>query len=162
MLKSDVSFLIFCLDNLHIAKRGPLKFPAIVVLSVSSFMPVNSYFIYLGAPTLGAYGLPWWLRRWTVCLQCGRSGFHPWVGKIPWRRARQPTPVFLPGESHGQRNLVAAIHRVAESQTWLQWLRTHAYIAFRAYLVAQVVKNLPAMQEALVWFPGQQDPLEEG
>ena len=29
----------------------------------------------------------------------------PWVGKIPWRRAWQPTPVFLPGESHGQRSL---------------------------------------------------------
>ena len=29
----------------------------------------------------------------------------PWVGKIPWRRALQPTPVFLPGESHGQRSL---------------------------------------------------------
>jgi len=28
-------------------------------------------------------------------------GFHPWVGKIPWRRAWQPTPVFLPGESQG-------------------------------------------------------------
>ena len=32
-------------------------------------------------------------------LQCWRSGFDPWVGKIPWRRAWQPTPVFLPGES---------------------------------------------------------------
>ena len=31
-------------------------------------------------------------------LQCGRSGFDPWVGKIPWRREQQPTPVFLPGE----------------------------------------------------------------
>ena len=30
----------------------------------------------------------------------------PWVGKIPWRRAGQSTPVFLPGESHGQRSLV--------------------------------------------------------
>ena len=29
----------------------------------------------------------------------------PWVRKIPWRRAWQPTPVFLPGESHGQRSL---------------------------------------------------------
>ena len=28
------------------------------------------------------------------------------VGKIPWRRAWQPTPVFLPGEFHGQRRLV--------------------------------------------------------
>ena len=30
----------------------------------------------------------------------------PWVRKIPWRRAWPPTPVFLPGESHGQRSLV--------------------------------------------------------
>ena len=33
------------------------------------------------------------------------DGFDPWVGKIPWRMAWQPTPVFLPGESHGQRSL---------------------------------------------------------
>ena len=33
-------------------------------------------------------------------------GFSPWVRKIPWRRAWQPTPVFLPGEFHGQRGLV--------------------------------------------------------
>ena len=32
-------------------------------------------------------------------------GFDPWVGKIPWRLERQPTPVFLPGEFHGQRSL---------------------------------------------------------
>ena len=31
--------------------------------------------------------------------------FHPWVRKTPWRRARQPTPVFLPGKSHRQRSL---------------------------------------------------------
>ena len=40
-----------------------------------------------------------------IGLQCGRCGFNPWVGKIPWRRAWQPTPVFLPGESRGQRGL---------------------------------------------------------
>ena len=40
------------------------------------------------------------------CRRCRRRGFDPWVGKIPWRRKWQPTPVFLPGESHGQRNLV--------------------------------------------------------
>ena len=32
--------------------------------------------------------------------------FNPWVWKVPWRRTWQPMPVFLPGESHGQRNLV--------------------------------------------------------
>ena len=35
-----------------------------------------------------------------------RLRFDPWVGKITWRRAWQSTPVFLPGESHGQRSLV--------------------------------------------------------
>ena len=34
-----------------------------------------------------------------------RCGFDPWVRKIPWRKAWQPTPVFLPGESHRQKNL---------------------------------------------------------
>ena len=34
-----------------------------------------------------------------------RPGFDPWVRKIPWRRAWQPTPVHLPAESHGQRSL---------------------------------------------------------
>ena len=35
-----------------------------------------------------------------------RLGFNPWVEKIPWRRAWQPTPVFLSGESNRQRSLV--------------------------------------------------------
>ena len=34
-----------------------------------------------------------------MCLQCERPGFDPWIGKIPWRRAWQPSPVFLLGES---------------------------------------------------------------
>jgi len=50
-------------------------------------------------------GLPWWLRRLRICLQCRRPGFNPWVGKIPWRRQWLPTPVFSPGESLGQRSL---------------------------------------------------------
>ena len=39
-------------------------------------------------------------------LQCRRSRLDPWVGKSPWRREWLPTPVFLPGEFHGQRSLV--------------------------------------------------------
>ena len=49
------------------------------------------------------------------CRRQKRHRFDPWVGKIPWRRAWQPTPVFLPGESHGQRSLgrrVATVQRV--------------------------------------------------
>ena len=40
------------------------------------------------------------------CRRCKRHGSDPWVGKIPWRREWQPTPVSLPGESRGQRGLV--------------------------------------------------------
>ena len=36
-----------------------------------------------------------------IRLQCRRPGFHPWVGNIPWRRERLPTPVFWPGEFQG-------------------------------------------------------------
>ena len=50
-------------------------------------------------------GLPWWLRWWRICLQSRRVGFDPWVGKIPWRRGWLLTPIFLPGEFHGQRSL---------------------------------------------------------
>jgi len=39
------------------------------------------------------------------CRRCKRHGFDPWVGKIPWRRAWQSIPVFLPGESYEQRSL---------------------------------------------------------
>ena len=47
----------------------------------------------------------WKLAQMIICLQCGRPGFDPWDGKIPWGRKQQPTPVFLPGESHGERSL---------------------------------------------------------
>jgi len=39
------------------------------------------------------------------CRRHKRCAFDPWVGKIPWRRAWKPTPVFFPGESHGHRSL---------------------------------------------------------
>ena len=59
------------------------------------------------------------------CRRCKRHGFDPWVGKIPWRRAR-PTLLFLPGESHGQRSLVGYGPWVAKSLTWLKRLSTRA------------------------------------
>ena len=54
-------------------------------------------------------GLPGWLSGKESAHQCRRRNrlrFHPWVGKIPWRRKWQPTPVFLSGKSHGRRSLV--------------------------------------------------------
>ena len=54
-----------------------------------------------------SYQFCWWFRWWRTCLQWRRLEYNPWVRKIPWRRARQLTPVFLPGESHGQRDLAS-------------------------------------------------------
>ena len=57
------------------------------------------------------------------CRKHKRCRFDPCVRKIPWRRTQQPTPVFLPGESHGQRSLVGLegysswCHK--HCQTWL-------------------------------------------
>ena len=50
--------------------------------------------------------VPWWLSGKEPACQCRRCGFDPWVGKNPWRRQWQLTPIFLPGESHRQRSLV--------------------------------------------------------
>ena len=55
-----------------------------------------------------AYRLPWQLtgKDSTNAYQWRRCRFDIWVRKIPWKRKWQATPVFLPGESHGQRILV--------------------------------------------------------
>ena len=50
-------------------------------------------------------GIPRWLSGKESTCQYRRPKFDPWVGKIPRRRAWQPTPVFLPGKPHGQRSL---------------------------------------------------------
>ena len=53
-------------------------------------------------------GLPRWhsgKESAYLCRRFKRHRFDPWFRKIPWRRKWQPTPVFLPGKSHGQRSL---------------------------------------------------------
>ena len=56
-----------------------------------------------------------WLKKKKICLPCRRPGFNPSVGKIPWRKAWQPTPIIFPGESLEQNDLSKRHHR-------LQWL----------------------------------------
>ena len=65
------------------------------------------------------HGLPSGLSGKESTCHCRRCGFDPWVEENIWRRAWLPTPVLLPGESHGQRSLGAAVHGVAMSQTGL-------------------------------------------
>ncbi|XDA87942.1 hypothetical protein R6Z07M_017623 [Ovis aries] len=55
-----------------------------------------------GQATLSSLlGLPCWLSWERVCLQFGRPGFSPWVGKISWRMEGPPPPVLWSGEFHG-------------------------------------------------------------
>ena len=66
-----------------------------------------SFIFYLAIFSIPLWGFPGGSVV-KICLQCKsprRCRFYPWVRKIPWRRAWQPTPVFLPGESHRQRIL---------------------------------------------------------
>ena len=72
------------------------------------FLTLKFTNIYCKMGVYAHFGLPWWLSNKEPACQCRRHkrrGFNPWVGKIPWRRKWQPTPVFLPGKSHGQRSL---------------------------------------------------------
>ena len=106
---------------------------------------------------------------------CGRCGFDPRVGKIPWRRKWQPTLVRLPGKSHGRRSRLQSTGWQRVRYDWVTSLSLSfslntvntSFICCvlhlaRASLVAQLVKNLPAMQENWVWSRGQEDALEKG
>ena len=59
-------------------------------------------------------GLPRWLSGTESTGQCRRLRFHPWVGKIPWRRKWQPTPAFLPGNPMDTGAWRAAVPAVAK------------------------------------------------
>ena len=67
-----------------------------------------------------------WYRAVCQCRKRKRHGFDPWARKIPWRKAWQPTLIFLPGESHGQKSLAGCSpwgHRVQHN--WSNLKCTH-------------------------------------
>ena len=65
-----------------------------------------------------------WIIHQSICLECWRPGFDSWVGKIPWRRKWQPTPVPLPGESHGGRSLVGYSPWGSKESDTTEWLHS--------------------------------------
>ena len=71
-------------------------------------------------------------KWWRIHPQCRRPGFDPWVRKILWRRKWQPTPVFLPGKSHGQRSLADYSSWGCKESDKIEWL--HFFNYFRAWL----------------------------
>ena len=76
--------------------------------------------------TLGDVGLAWWLRLWRICPRFRGPRFDPWVRKIPRRKEWYPTPVFLPGKSHGQRSLAGCSPRSCKELETTEWLSMYA------------------------------------
>ena len=97
---------------LNVLKRRSLYPPPDQISLVFGFTQVNCDFSLQQCQCL--FGLLRWLSDKESTCQCRRLGFNPWVGKIPWRRKWQPTPVLLPGKLVGY-----TVHGVAKSRTRL-------------------------------------------
>ena len=114
--------------------------------------------LYVGRCIIMILGFPGGSEVKASASNAGGPGSIPGVGKIPWRRKWQPTLVFLPGESHGQRSLVGYNPRVAKSRTrlsdltftfivdlqccsfccttdWISYTYTHTYIYILFYIL---------------------------
>ena len=97
------------------------------MMSVSGVQNNESIFLQI----ILHFGLPWWLRGKESTCNAGKS----WVGKIPWRRAWQPTPVLLPGESHGLRSLEGlwSIRSQRIGHDWSDWAHMPTYSILNYY-----------------------------
>ena len=99
------------------------------------------------------FGLPLWLRSYRICLQDRRPGSSPWVGKIPWRREWPPTPLFLPGEFHGQRSLAGCNPQGRkELDITERLIHTHTHTHTRAH--ANIVTYLEVSKVCVLYCLG--------
>ena len=85
-----------------------------------------------------------WAKNPPATQEIQEMQIRSWIQKIPWRRAWQPTPVFLPRESYGQRSLAHSVHRVAKSQTPLKQLSTQSLLGLLSLSTAD---RVPSMKE---------------
>ena len=93
----------FCITSVILRAHVPLQIDYILG-TYYIFVLLNEFLLAYSCFT----GLPRWLSgKEPACqgMRPRRHRFDPWAKKIPWRREWQPTPVFLPGQPHGQRNL---------------------------------------------------------
>ena len=84
-------------SNFSFIPNSRLLSPRTSILPTS--VTYSDYFRPLWSLLSISVGFPGGSHGKRICLQFGRPWFHPWLGKIPWRRARQHTPVFLPEKS---------------------------------------------------------------
>ena len=85
------------------------------------------------------------------CRRHRRCRFDPWVGKIPWRRKWQPSPVLLLGKSHGQRSLAVYSPWGREESDTTEQLSTHIHTIFReqSRCFYHFTDNLGSQQQSL-------------
>ena len=89
------------------------------------------------------------------CKRHRRREFNPWVRKIPWRRKLQPTPVFLPGESHGQRSLVRWLCKQLDTT---EHACTHI-LQILFFALTSIPEEMATHSSVLAWrIPGMGEP----
>ena len=91
------------------------------------YFQIRSHSEVLGGRLAGTsmceFGWTWWWPRWEkLWLQCRKPEFDPWVRKIPWRREWLPTPVFLSGKFHEQKNFGRLQSVSCKELDLTQWL----------------------------------------
>ena len=107
---------------------GYSKFTVLPLMTASLAPPTGLPWYHTElSPRLETRLVTWWLRRWSVCLQCGRPKFESWVGKIPWRRKWQSITVLLPWKSHGRRSLVGYSPWGRKESDTTEWLYSHLH-----------------------------------
>ena len=134
----------------HFQESTYIKVVSITYIHIYIYLTYIFIYIYLHVNiyifTHVCYTWTSLVAQLVVCLQCGRARFDPWVRKIPWRRKWQPTPVFLPGESRGQRSLVGYSpwgHKESDTTEW-QTLYIYIYIYMYIYnIVHKLESRLP-------------------
>ena len=84
--------------------------------------------------------LPWQLSWWRICLQCRKPQFDPWVGKIPWRRAWQPTPAYLSGESPGTEE-PGRLQSMGSQRAGHDWVTEHSTVIAVCLLSSPFLTN---------------------
>ena len=105
----------------HLLGRTLLAFPLLHSVSKTKFACYSRCFLtsYFCIP-VPIYTGVWW----RICLQWRRPWFDPWVKKIPGRRERLPTPVFLPGNSHHiyrRTSFLDVIVTITNTTGWVPW-----------------------------------------
>ena len=99
--------LLGCIDSQEKTERNLGRMPTV---SVTETQPETSSLSKQTISVLNCIcnfgstysGLPWWFSGREFTYQCRKCRFDPWVGKVPWRRKWQLTPVLLSGKSHGK------------------------------------------------------------